>query len=78
MGLPCCYYPVHVKCIIQLHVGSSFLLAAQSHLSWTEIMKFKMLEMLELERESLSFESYYAGIFCFAVDKSFIREASKT
>lgn len=37
-----------------------------------------MLEMLELEGESLSFESYYAGIFCFAVDKSFIREASKT
>lgn len=36
-----------------------------------------MLEMLELEGESLSFESY-AGIFCFAVDKSFIREASKT
>lgn len=41
-------------------------------------MKFKVLEMLELEGESLSFESYYAGIFCFAVDKSFIRKASKT
>lgn len=41
-------------------------------------MKFKMLEMLELEGESLSFESCYAGVVCFAVDKSFIREASKT
>lgn len=34
-----------------------------------------MLEMLELEGESLSFESYYAGIFCFAVDKSFYQRS---
>lgn len=35
-------------------------------------------KLLELDGESLSFESYYAGVLCFEVDKSFIRAASKT